>query len=89
MNFGDREKMTSLAKKRLEEVKIGLPDANLIGLEDLRVFYLLGDHPGKYHIYASAKVSPPDIDRKTALKKTGKSILELSKDLLSMKGIAG
>jgi len=80
MNFGDREKMVSLAKKRYGEVKSRFPKATLTGLEDLRVFYLLADEPKAYYIYAKVNPLPNSMDRKMALKKIGRSLKGLSKE---------
>jgi formate dehydrogenase iron-sulfur subunit len=49
MNFGDRDKMVSLANKRLAEVRSKYPKAVATGLDDLRCFYLLADAPEKYY----------------------------------------
>ena len=80
MNFGDRDKMAALAKKRLGEVKSKYPKASVIGLEDLRVFYLLADEAKKYHEYARVDAIPGGMDRKVALKRTGRSLKELSRE---------
>jgi formate dehydrogenase iron-sulfur subunit len=62
MNFGDRDKMVDMAKKRQVEVKGKYPKATLTGIEDLRVFYLLADDPGKYHVFAKADVPSSGMD---------------------------
>jgi formate dehydrogenase iron-sulfur subunit len=80
MSFGDRDKMVAVAKNRLGEVKSKYPNAEVTGLDDLRVFYLLADKPAKYHQYASVDVAPKGMDRKMALRKIGKSLKELSKE---------
>jgi len=80
MNFGDRDKMVSLANKRLAEVRSKYPKAVVTGLDDLRCFYLLGDEPKKYYQFASVDVVPSVMDRKVALKKIGRSLRELSKE---------
>ncbi|HDM09134.1 MAG TPA: 4Fe-4S dicluster domain-containing protein [Desulfobacteraceae bacterium] len=80
MNFGDRDKMVALAKQRLAEAKAKYPNATLTGLEDLRVFYLLGDKPEKYYTYAQADTRPSGMDRKMALKKIGRSLKELTRE---------
>jgi formate dehydrogenase iron-sulfur subunit len=54
MNFGDRDKMSALAKERFDKAKNRFPKVTLTGLEDLRVFYLLADEPKMYYIYAKA-----------------------------------
>nr|NIR13529.1 hypothetical protein [Desulfobacterales bacterium] len=80
MNYGDRDKMVSLANQRLAEAKSKFPKAVVTGLDDLRCFYLLGDDPKKYHEYASVDRFPGVMDRKMALKKIGKSLRELSQE---------
>jgi formate dehydrogenase iron-sulfur subunit len=88
MSFGDRDKMVELAKKRLGEVKAKFPKAQVTGLDDLRVFYLLADDPAKYHKYAAADVVPGLMDRKLALKKIGRSLTELSREWRLFREIA-
>jgi formate dehydrogenase iron-sulfur subunit len=88
MNFGDRDKMVELAKKRLGEVKAKYPKAQVTGLEDLRVFYLLADEPAKYYKYAAADGVPGVMDRKLALKKIGRSLTELSSEWRLFKKMA-
>ena len=80
MNFGDRDKMTALAQKRLGEVKSKFPKATLTGLEDLRVFYLLADEPKAYYTFAKVDALPGGMDRKMALRKIGRSLKDLSKE---------
>lgn len=80
MNFGDREKMVELAKKRLGEAKAKHPNAVLTGLEDLRCIHLLADDPKKYYFYAYADTPSRAIDRKMALKKIGRSMRGFSKE---------
>ncbi len=83
MNFGNRDKMVSLAKRRLAEMRSKFPKAVVTGLDELRVFYLLADEPAKYHEYALSTVKPGGIDRKAALKRIGRPLRELSKEWLS------
>jgi formate dehydrogenase iron-sulfur subunit len=80
MSFGDRDKMVSMAKERLAEVKSKFPKATVTGLDDVRVFYLLADKPARYHEYAFAPLEPRGIDRKTALKRIARPLKELSKE---------
>lgn len=80
MNFGDREKMAALAKKRYGEAKSRFPKATLNGVEDLRVFYLLADKPETYYKYAKVEPLPKSMDRKMALRKIGRSLKDLSKE---------
>jgi len=89
MNFGDRDKMAALAKKRLGEVKAKFPNAKVTGLEDLRVFYLLADEPSKYYQFAGVEKAPDVMDRKMALKKIGKSLSDLSREWQLLKKFAG
>ena len=80
MNFGDRDKMVSLATKSLGEVKSKYPKAVVTGLDDLRCFYLLADEPQKYHKFAGVDLAPGMMDRKMALKKIGRSLKRLSNE---------
>ncbi|MCF8036724.1 MAG: 4Fe-4S dicluster domain-containing protein [Desulfobacteraceae bacterium] len=89
MNFGDREEMVSLAKKRKEEVASKYPKATVTGLDDLRVFFLLSDEPDKYHKYAKAAMPPEGISRQMALKQIGNSLKELSRQWFRLNRIAG
>ncbi len=81
MNFGDRDKMVKMGKERLAEAKTRFPRATLTGLEDLRVLYLLADVPKMYYAYAEADLPPARMDRKTALRKIGRSLRELAGEL--------
>jgi formate dehydrogenase iron-sulfur subunit len=89
MNFGDRDKMVALANKHLGEVKSKCPNAEVSGLEDLRVFYLLADKPEKYYKFASADIVPSGMDRKMALKKISRSLKELSSEWQMLNKLAG
>ncbi len=80
MNFGERDKMVALAKERLAAAKAKFPKANLRGIEDVRVFYLLADSADRYYTYASAGPVPMGMDRKMALKKLGRSLRDLSRE---------
>lgn len=88
MQFGDREKMVSVAKQRLAEAKAKYPKAQLTGLEDLRVFYLLADEPQKYHRYAYVDTPKLLMGRKTALKKIARSLEGLSREWDLLKKLA-
>jgi formate dehydrogenase iron-sulfur subunit len=88
MNFGDRDKMAALAKKRLGDIKSKYPKASVTGLEDLRVFYLLADEAKKYHDYAQVDAIPGGMDRKVALKRIGRSLKELSREWQVLNKIA-
>ena len=89
MNFGDRDKMVALAKKRLSEVKKQFPSATLTNVEDVRVFYLLRDEPSKYHQFASIKRSQELIDRKMAMKRIAHSLRGMARGLNSFNAIIG
>jgi len=89
MNFGKREDMVALAKKRLTEAKIKFPKAEVTGLEDLRVFFLFADKPSTYYQYASVKPAPGEMDRKMAMKKIGRSLTELSREWRMLNRLAG
>ncbi len=80
MNFGDRDEMAKMARERLAEVETRFPMATLTGLNDLRVFYLLSDAPKRYYTYASADLPPARMDRKTALRKIGRSFNDFTRE---------
>lgn len=74
MNFGDLDKMITLAKERLEARKKVNSKAEVTGLEDLRVFYLFDDKPEK--IYRFADASPAaGLTRQAALKKLTRPLI--------------
>lgn len=89
MNFGDRDTMVALAKKRLVEVRSKFPKAVVTGMDDLRCFYLLTDEPVKYHQYASADIVPGLMDRKRALRKIVWSLKELSREWQVLNRLVG
>jgi formate dehydrogenase iron-sulfur subunit len=89
MNFGARDKMVALARKRLAEVEEKYPKATLTGIEDLRVFYLLAEEPSKYHTYATVDALPGGMDRKTALRKIGRTLTHLSGQWTKVHPLAG
>jgi formate dehydrogenase iron-sulfur subunit len=89
MNFGDRDKMVSLANQRLGEVKPRFPRAVVTGLDDLRCFYLLTDEPKQYYLYAGAESVPGVMDRKTALRTIGRSLADLAREWRVINKIAG
>lgn len=68
MNFGERDKMVALAKSRLAERRKVNPKAELTGLEDLRVFYLLDGKPKEYWQFASLETEAA-MDRMQALRR--------------------
>ncbi len=55
MQFGERDKVLELTKKRVEELKKKFPKAQAINPDDLRVIYIVTDDPKKYWKYASGK----------------------------------
>jgi formate dehydrogenase iron-sulfur subunit len=52
MNFGDRDKILTMATKRLEEVKKKYPKAELLNHDFVRTIFLVVDDPKKYHKFA-------------------------------------
>ncbi len=58
MNFGDRQDMLDLAKKRLDQLKKEYPKAILADAENVNTIYLLIDEPNKYHEFSVAQKSP-------------------------------
>lgn len=68
MNFGVRESMLEMAKKRLADLKDQYPKAQLLNPEEVRVIYLVVDDPAKYHSHAVAALGS-GIDRKLALRR--------------------
>ncbi|MFH1137398.1 MAG: 4Fe-4S dicluster domain-containing protein [Pseudomonadota bacterium] len=71
MNFGDRDKMVALAQERFEARKKVNPNAELTGIQDLRVFHLLDHKPEDYYEYAR---NEPSLTRMQALKKMFKPL---------------
>lgn len=67
MSFGDRNAMLEKANKALDEAKKKYKDAVLADANDVRVIFLLGDDPKKYHKKAVAG-NTAGITRKAALK---------------------
>jgi len=55
MQFGERDKILEMAKKRVEELKKKFPKAQAINPDDVRVIYLVTDDPKKYWKYAAGK----------------------------------
>ncbi len=58
MNFGDRDQMLELAKKRLEEAKKKFPQAVLADPDDVRVIFLCQFPPKNYYEYVTAEAAP-------------------------------
>jgi formate dehydrogenase iron-sulfur subunit len=83
MNFGDREEMLALAKKRLAEVKKTHPKAMLIDEDTVSVVYLVAYEPDLY--CANAIASGGDflsITRHMALKRMVRPLTNLTSRLL-------
>ena len=62
MNFGERDAMLALARKRLAAVRPEYPAAMLADADSVSVIYLLTDAPANYHQNAVAGVTR-DMDR--------------------------
>ncbi len=69
MNFGELEEMKALAEKHLETAKKKFPNATLIDKDSVRVIYLTGFDPMKYHKNAMASHKPFGMNRHMALRK--------------------
>jgi len=69
MNFGEREDMVALAKKRLAQIKAKYPKAQLLDADDVDVIYLTAYDPSLYSEYAIASKGSFDMTRHMALKK--------------------
>ncbi len=54
MNFGDRDDVLRMARKRLGEVEAVHRHASLLYPESIRVIFLVKDLPEKYHRFAAA-----------------------------------
>jgi formate dehydrogenase iron-sulfur subunit len=68
MNFGDRDDILKMAKKRLDEVKRIHRKASLIIPESVRVIFLVKDDPEKYHRFASREIEA-GLTRRMALRR--------------------
>lgn len=55
MQFGDRNKILDVCKKRVEELKVRFPKAMALNADDVRVIYIVTDDPKKYWKYAAGK----------------------------------
>lgn len=82
INFGDRDKMLDMAKKRLAVVKKEYPDAQLVDEDNIRVVYLITDKPEYYHDRVMAQ-GPVGITRMAAL---GKLAAPLKRPFRSLLG---
>jgi formate dehydrogenase iron-sulfur subunit len=81
MNFGDREEMLGIAKRRLVMVNKIHPKAKLLDPDDVRVIYLVTEDPMLYHSFAVASNSAFDISRKVALNKLLRPLARLTAGL--------
>jgi formate dehydrogenase iron-sulfur subunit len=81
MNFGNREEILAMAKKRLSVVKDTQPEAELLDPDDIRVIYLVSETPNLYHKFAVASNSAFDISRKVALKRLFRPLTSLAANL--------
>jgi len=77
MNFGDRDEMLALAKKRLGEVKKKYPKAMLIDEDTVSVIYLVAYEPNLYCKNAMASNAVFDITRQMALKRLVRPLTNL------------
>ncbi len=73
MNFGEREQMLDLARRRLTLAKKDYPKAMLADPDDVNVIYLLPDDPMKVWENSIAKFKH-ELDRKTFFAKLGASL---------------
>jgi formate dehydrogenase iron-sulfur subunit len=67
MNFGEREEMLALAKKRLAAVQKEHPQAQLLNADDVNVIYLISDKPEFYHRKLAVNHSSSAVSRRVAL----------------------
>jgi len=81
MNFGDREEMLALAKKRLAEVKKTHPKARLLNPDDIRVIFLVEEDPQLYYTFAVASNAAFDMSRAVALKRLFRPLTNLTANL--------
>jgi formate dehydrogenase iron-sulfur subunit len=81
MNFGDRKKMLSLAKKRLSTVKKKHKKAQLLNADDVRVIYLVEEDPNLYHKFAVASSSAFDISRAIAMRRLFRPLTDFTANL--------
>ena len=87
MAFGDMDQMVAKALDRLKKVRTVHPKAQVLDLNDVRVFYLVADEPKKYHVFADARPTTGFMDRKTAMRKIGRSLKELALQRRYMHGM--
>jgi formate dehydrogenase iron-sulfur subunit len=68
MNFGNRDEIMSLAKKRLIAAMQKMPRAALVDADYVKVIYLVAFDPSLYHVNATASVKDYRMTRQLALK---------------------
>jgi len=78
MNFGDREEILAMARKRLAAVKKTDPKAKLLDPDDIRVIFLVTEDPKLYHKFAMASNTAFDISRAVALKRLFRPLTSLT-----------
>ena len=69
MSFGDRDEILDKAQSNLAAAKKVYPGARLLDPELVRVIYLTGFEPLRYHSDAVAKASSFDVTRQVALRR--------------------
>jgi len=69
MNFGDRDKMFTMAQERLGAVKKNYPGAALLDADSVNVIYLIAFDPDLYHEFAVASNVTLPITRQVALRR--------------------
>jgi formate dehydrogenase iron-sulfur subunit len=83
MNFGEREQMLDLARKRLKQVSTEFPKAMLADSDSVNVIYLLLDDPMKYHQFSVAG-NQSDMDRKDFLAKLWAPLIRPARTALDL-----
>ncbi len=78
MNFGDREEILAMARKRLAAVKKTDRKAKLLDPDDIRVIFLVTEDPKLYHKFAMASNTAFDISRAVALKRLFRPLTSLT-----------
>jgi formate dehydrogenase iron-sulfur subunit len=78
MNFGNREEILAMARKRLAAVKKTDPKAKLLDPDDIRVIFLVTEDPKLYHKFAMASNTAFDISRAVALKRLFRPLTSLT-----------
>jgi formate dehydrogenase iron-sulfur subunit len=82
MNFGDRDEILAMAKKRLGEVKKTNPKATLIDEDDVSVIYLVAYEPKLYCKNAMASNADFSMTRQMALKRMIRPLTNITSRLL-------